>query len=373
MRSKLGIYDVLVINANTRHVMPEIAKAIIRSILSHVAHEYPYVYLKTDSALRGNISALFRAALDELPHPWIFVPAYPAFNRVTKDGKQYIGKVLLEDSPFRDDPLNPMNTSDIREIVCKDFDNPVKVFPESFVKQGTVEQLDPHGINVFDCTNKRIMYELATILAVNDAVKYMSGCAGMASVLHHILPFNTKKLEVEILPQSVIVFSGSINDINTSQLQHAQNDGYSIYFLSVDRIANGEESELIEEAAQRIQEAIRKNETLIVSICDLTPGSSEIKADQKIHKSIEAFWQRLTLYIYEQFPIKHMAIFGGDTALAVLTALNIDQVVLQKEVEEGVPHCIFNWREHQIHLVTKSGGLGGLSVVNHIDQYFRNV
>ena len=372
MRNELGIYDVLVINANTRHMAPEKARDIIRNILSHVAYEYHYVYLKTDSALRGNISALFRAALDELPHPWIFVPAYPAFNRITKGGKQYIGKLLLEESPFRDDPLNPMNTSDIREIICKDFDNPVKVFPESFVKQGTIEQLAPYGINVFDCTKKRIMYELATILAVNDAVKYMSGCAGMASVLHHILPFNTKKLEVEIHPQAVIVLSGSINDINTSQLQQAQNEGYSIYFLSVDRIANGDGKALIIETADQIQKAIRNNKTFIVSICDLTSGGSEKKTNQKIHKAIEAFWQDLTLYIYERLPIKHLAIFGGDTALAVLTALAIDRVVLQKEVEEGVPHCIFSWQEHQIHLVTKSGGLGGLSVVNHIDRYFRN-
>jgi uncharacterized protein YgbK (DUF1537 family) len=53
-----GGYDVLVVDTESRHVLPEEARKIVDDVASEaMRHGVVYFYKKTDSALRGNIGA----------------------------------------------------------------------------------------------------------------------------------------------------------------------------------------------------------------------------------------------------------------------------------------------------------------------------
>ena len=71
--------QVLVIDAETRHLPPERAYAVVEKLVRQAeALGVQYIYKKTDSALRGNIGAELTALLrasgqKQLP----FLPAYP--------------------------------------------------------------------------------------------------------------------------------------------------------------------------------------------------------------------------------------------------------------------------------------------------------
>ena len=54
--------EVLSINAETRHMDRKSAYYCIKSLLEKYASPGHYIYIKTDSALRGNIGAAFLAA-----------------------------------------------------------------------------------------------------------------------------------------------------------------------------------------------------------------------------------------------------------------------------------------------------------------------
>lgn len=83
----------------------------------------PYIYKKTDSALRGNIGCELNAVMDASGEAClIFAPAFPQMGRVTRRGIHYIDGVPVADSVFGKDPFEPVTESSVREIVRKQSD-----------------------------------------------------------------------------------------------------------------------------------------------------------------------------------------------------------------------------------------------------------
>ena len=99
IRSVFDHCDVIVVNTETRHLTAREAYDRVYHVARQaVALGIPYLYKKTDSALRGNIGAelqaLLQAAGADVLH---FAPAFPQFNRVTVGGRQLIDGLCLYD------------------------------------------------------------------------------------------------------------------------------------------------------------------------------------------------------------------------------------------------------------------------------------
>ena len=92
--------EVLVVDTETRHLKPEAAYGIVYA-LAKMAKEagVTYLYKKTDSGMRGNIGPELWAALEASGQPYLtFIPAFPAINRVTKNGIHYINGLPVKES-----------------------------------------------------------------------------------------------------------------------------------------------------------------------------------------------------------------------------------------------------------------------------------
>ena len=111
--------EVLVIDAETRHLPPSQAGAIVEGIVRRaVEQKVPYIYKKTDSALRGNVGAelgALLAASGEKALP--FLPAYPQIDRCTRGGVHYIEGRPVAESVFGIDPFEPVRHSDIAGLI----------------------------------------------------------------------------------------------------------------------------------------------------------------------------------------------------------------------------------------------------------------
>ena len=110
--------DVLVIDTETRHLTAEETRSVIFPVVRRAAAAgIPHIYIKTDSAMRGNIGASFQAALDASGSPVLsFIPAFPQMDRTVRGGKVYIGGELLTDSFYAEDPLNRPVGADAGEV-----------------------------------------------------------------------------------------------------------------------------------------------------------------------------------------------------------------------------------------------------------------
>ncbi|MUL43574.1 four-carbon acid sugar kinase family protein [Streptomonospora sp. PA3] len=136
-------YDAVVINLDSRHVPAEQAG---RLVADAVASAWPagLVVKRTDTTLRGNVGAELEAAWrtvrERVPEPTpvraLFAPAFPASGRVTVDGVQLLDGVPLERGELALDPLNPMHTSVVADIVGAQTDLPLRHVPLRRVAQG---------------------------------------------------------------------------------------------------------------------------------------------------------------------------------------------------------------------------------------------
>lgn len=111
--------DVLVIDTETRHVRPEVARETTRKLAAQATHTVDVIYKKTDSAVRGNIGAELEGVLrgTENGKTVHFVPAYPALNRLTRNGVQYVDGLPVSQSVFGQDPFEPVRYSNVCDIL----------------------------------------------------------------------------------------------------------------------------------------------------------------------------------------------------------------------------------------------------------------
>lgn len=137
-----GDYDVVVANLDTRHVPPEQAADLVTDVVEAV---WPVglVVKRTDSTLRGNIGAELEAAYtavrERVPDTTrvrvLFTPAFPASGRITADGVQLLDGVPLERTELALDPLCPMSTSVVADILAQQTDLAVRHVPIRQVTQ----------------------------------------------------------------------------------------------------------------------------------------------------------------------------------------------------------------------------------------------
>ena len=86
------------------------------------------LYLKTDSTLRGQIGAQFKAVLSACPDRAIlYVPAYPRLGRTVRRGRFYVHGTPVEHTAFANDPITPVNESGLRAMISRHVDAPVYV------------------------------------------------------------------------------------------------------------------------------------------------------------------------------------------------------------------------------------------------------
>ena len=97
--------DVAVIDAEVRHRSQQQAYKICLELVQQAQRcGTDSVYIKTDSGLRGNIGAMFQAALDASGAAVAYyAPALPRMNRLTQGGIQYIDGVPINESVFGKD------------------------------------------------------------------------------------------------------------------------------------------------------------------------------------------------------------------------------------------------------------------------------
>jgi D-threonate/D-erythronate kinase len=109
---------IQVVLAPTRHVSETDAYAMTVRAVTRLPFSDSAIYWKTDSTLRGQIGACFRALLTCFPERRIvYCPAYPALQRTVRDGVLYVAGVPVHETAFGKDPRNPVRSSVVREAL----------------------------------------------------------------------------------------------------------------------------------------------------------------------------------------------------------------------------------------------------------------
>lgn len=403
--------QVLVLHTNLRHETPSRAYQVISDLLSAYYEPGLSVYMKTDSALRGNISATLAAAVDTLQMPLHFIPAFPDAGRTTKNGIVYIGETLLEDSVFRNDPRSPMTESDLLKIATKDYplscrlvSSPSSGFTtlrEEFSATSKGEdstsgsdacenassgKLSPQ-LYLYDASTNEDLASIGAFLKKHNALTLTAGCAGFAAQFPEHLDFSREAAYTPDSPGPLLFLSGSANAITFKQLEKALEMGYPLLpmkaFLEASIKEEPSRKELEDRLAEDAITLLREGKSVILataqnaaSLLDFPALIAFAGSEEAIHAAISDCSCRLVRRILESVNISCLTVFGGDTVAGILEELGCTYVYAKGEIDTGVPLCLLSYKlgseepEKTLHLITKSGGLGCETIVKSIDKYF---
>lgn len=198
-------YSVVVVNTESRHVMPEEAARRVAHVAGlGVKAQVPHFFKKTDSTLRGNIGAELKALLEATGAKWLpFVPAFPEMGRTTEGGIHYVDGIPISETAFANDPLSPVRASRVTDVLAAnaglrvgDANTPVAPDEEC---------------TVFDCSSVEQMSSIARELTAQGTLRVLAGSARFAEELRNVIGFRSEE-RIRCEASGPILFvNGSLN------------------------------------------------------------------------------------------------------------------------------------------------------------------
>jgi len=371
--------EVLVLDLETRHLPPSEARERVRdAAISALQAGIPYVYKKTDSAMRGNIGSelegLFTSASDG---PVFFVPAYPETGRTTQQGIHYVEGVPVSQTTFGSDPFNPVRDDYVPDIVARQTSCRTEVITRQDLN-GLKDAAQKDKILIFDAADKDEMALIAETIAALGLPRLMAGCAGFAVYLPEMLGLNLSKPEVHPLGEGLLVACGSINATTLEQIEYASRRGFTTIDLTpiqklTSRLTETNQGrELIDSLRRRYNEnkrliimASRDHENItLTNQLAAEMGLDPNQARERIAVNMGELVASLL-----SVDVGILAVFGGDTLVSVLRAVGENGIYPIQEIQAGIVHSTFMFQDSRMSLITKSGGFGTQDCILQIENY----
>ena len=335
---------VAVVNTDSRHLPAAQARERVhRLALEGIRHGVLRIFKKIDSALRGNLDSELQALLDTgICDRLYLLPAYPDSGRTTENGLQLLNGRGISRSDYGRDPFSPVPSSRITDLLS----GPVHTVPL------TAPLPEEPGLWVLDAVSNSHLEARCREFPAGPLL--IAGCAGLAAALAgHMAP--------EVLPpvstpgpcRKLLIVSGSLHPVSRAQIGRAHAAG-------IPRVTCSGSPEA---AAHALAEAFRHSSAAILE----APASREPGCAPGIMAESLAHAVQL---LYETEAPLTLAVFGGDTLLAIAARLFREALCPLAEVLPGVP--VSKTRDHEgrrLCLISKSGGFGPENVVEQITAY----
>lgn len=370
-----GTCEVLVVDAETRHLTAAEASAIVGRYTAQAATlGIPHIYKKTDSALRGNVGAELAAVLesageDSLP----FLPAFPQMGRSTEKGIHYIQGVPVADSVFGADPFEPVTCSAVTDLIALQSHIPAVSCP-ALAEGDPLPEED--GIWVFDASELEDLRETGRVLKQANRLHILAGCAGFAAVLPELLNLGTgRPRAIPKLGENFTVICGSVNPITVAQVAYAERRGFLHRQLEPEqKLSSGYwQTPAGEALLGRLCRMLEENPHRILDTND--PGSNQKTADyaakfgmdiQDIRRAVSGTVGYLVSRLFTHEAVGTLLITGGDTLLQCMDYMGVHEIEPLGEMDAGVVLSRFTYQGITRYVISKSGGFGAESLLTDL-------
>ncbi len=354
-----GMYDVLVIDTESRHIPSETAYDLVYSLAEKAVElGFEHIYKKTDSGLRGNVGAELSALRDATNQVILnFVPAYPKLDRMTRNGIHYVNGVPLAESVFAHDAIDPVTVSSVEDLIHLQSD--VKV-----------SKSETDGIVVHDCQSDSEMNRIAEKIFEEGDFLISAGCAGLLEAFPSKHEHPAIKTPVG-LNERLIVVTGSINEVSLNQIENAVKKGAKRYHVPMNLIVNQKWSEDdIDAYAESLLEGARASTTIILDTQQSFTIEQPIPRDQ-MGRIIAKSMGLLVYQMISRFPDYTFMIIGGDTLQGFMQELGIHSLSPVQEIVPGVVLAKYVYQGKEHYLVTKSGAFGSDRLIAQVESFLK--
>jgi uncharacterized protein YgbK (DUF1537 family) len=218
--------DLLVIDADSRSVNEEAAVEKIKKITSELKRLQPeWIYKKTDSVLRGHVSAELKAQMSVAGiDRALLVPANPYLGRTIKNGMYYLNGQPVHQSSFSIDPEFAITSPDIQHMLKTKND------PVHLVKPN--ETLPALGIMVGEATEMKDL-DFWAGQWTKDILP--AGAAGFFTALLDRQKEKVARLkDVEAMSMAYLYVCGTTFEQSTRSIKEIELAGGSVSYMQDD-------------------------------------------------------------------------------------------------------------------------------------------
>jgi D-threonate/D-erythronate kinase len=202
-----GSVPAIVFDTETRHCSPQRAsQEISRFIRESGASRPQLVYKKTDSTLRGNISAELQA-LAQLYPEWriAYAPAYPALGRTVKLGVLYVDGIAVAETSFGNDVLNPIRSSSVSAVLHPEL-----------------------SCTIFDGETDEHLADAARTILSDRSMRIAAGPAVLAEMIAGKISLQRSAPPRLPVVRTCLVINGSLHERSAMQMRHADGPGWRV-------------------------------------------------------------------------------------------------------------------------------------------------
>lgn len=352
-------FEVVVVDARSRHLSPEDAARRVRDIARRgVECGAEYLFKKTDSTLRGNVGAELAALLVASGERSLaFCPASPQLGRTTRDGIQYVHGRPLHETSFATDPFHPMRESGVARLLASQTSLPI-----SHVRVAELPKLGRHvppGLVIFDAESVTDVTNVIEAADRADALHAMAGPAAIAGFAAEHLPMRAGAPPETALHGPLLIVNGSLNPASTRQCDRAIAAGASEHRLASELLAGDSPDPA---ATWKLVAAVAADIAtgrIPVLRSDRTENPRSTAAD---HHHVSVRLGQLTARILATRRVATLAIIGGDTLAGFCEAMAWREFIALGEIEPGMaisaPMESPEARPDPLHIISKPGGYG---------------
>ncbi len=377
-----GSVEVVVINTESRHIpAEEAAKQVGLAARYGLDHGANYIYKKTDSTLRGNLGAELEALMEVTGENHIpFIPAYPALKRFTRKGYHYVEDKLLHETRFAEDPLEPVKSSYIPEILGQQTSCKIALYAYPFDHDISESEFNERKILVFDCSSELELNRIGIFLENQNQLKIVAGSAGFAPVLASKFALSSTDVEKIGNPGTCLIVNGSLNPVSLEQIRTLEKISMKSMYLEPEFLnSEPDHPEMWDQLTQKVKDILQEDQCILISssrsredlIRYLKNKYSESIAKDVFSKAARRFGHFIS-QILRTCNIDLIIVLGGDTLMALVNEIQIPFIHPIKEVLPGVVLSKVKIKGQYIYLVTKPGGFGEKDTLLRIIHHFKN-
>ncbi|MFP3563025.1 4-hydroxythreonine-4-phosphate dehydrogenase PdxA [Paraburkholderia sp. SIMBA_030] len=360
--------DVLAVDADSRRLGAEAAARANIQVWRELGHADTRLYKKIDSTLRGNVAAEV-AALIPLAGMAIVAPAFPAAGRTTRDGRQWLNGVPVEQTEvWRNEGIageaaipSMLAQYDVRTETLSLAD----VRSDQADLSARLHSMQQAGVHAVVCDSetdddlRRIAHASASLHGV-----FWVGSAGLARDLMQALNLGDvtdlatdTRAAAQEPNKPVLAVVGSMSSVSHAQVARLRTEaGEALASFEIDPLTLRNTEPAHAQFTTDVSAALQRGLDVLVSLSQTDRTSV---ADGLL------FCQRLAALLVPALRYAGGVVAtGGETARALLSAAGIGELRVVEEIESGVPllHAVHNGR--RLHVVTKAGGFGHPDTLN---------
>ncbi len=371
--------DAIVVSLKSRSIPPEQAVALALEAeqwlrargAGHVLFKICSTFDSTDRGNIGPVLDALRARAGAAAGTVLVNPSFPENRRSVYMGHLFVGSVLLQESPLKDHPLNPMRDSDLVRVLGRQSGFPVVLVPLDTVENGTDairEALSRAGTEgagaaIADSVAARHLDAIAEA-ALDGPLSV--GASGLGSSLARCLA-SRGAAKASAMPAQLpapapgghaAILAGSCSAATLRQIAQAEQHMPCLRLDAARLMGGGAE---MQAACDWARARLPKGPVLIASsdTPDKVQALQQDRGAEAVGGAVEQAFATIAQDLMEA-GVTRLVVAGGETSGAVVDRLGVQAFLIGESIAPGVPvlHALGE-RHAGVMLALKSGNFGG--------------